>query len=182
MIFRHSSFVHLQPALLTYTQRWHYPGALAGRPDILPPYLVCSERLTGHVADAAALAAAGHLDASAGGLVGGSGVGGDMGGASASALSGMVEDTATGGAVALGVAAPLCPRGYWFSLLAPLGFYILWQFVYYMKTEVVDAHKLAADPSLQTSLRWLVRSGKGLLHDAALALAKLLRVVDKSKW
>lgn len=107
---------------------------------------------------------------------------GGMDDGSGASGSGMVEDTATGGAVALGLAAPLCPRGYWFSLLAPLGFYILWQCIYYVKTEVVDRHKLAADPSLQTSLRWLVRSGKGLLHDAALALAKLLRVVDKSEW
>lgn len=36
-----SAFIHAMPPLLTYCQRWYYPGALAGRPEKLPLYLSC---------------------------------------------------------------------------------------------------------------------------------------------
>jgi len=39
----------------------------------------------------------------------------------------------------------------------PLLFYLFWQIAYYLKTEVVDSSKLAIDPQIQTSLRWLLK-------------------------
>jgi hypothetical protein len=41
------------------------------------------------------------------------------------------------------------------SMLWPLVFYSAWQIFYLIKTELLDAHKLKADGSLITSLRWL---------------------------
>jgi len=39
----------------------------------------------------------------------------------------------------------------------PLLFYLFWQVAYYLKIEVVDSKKLAFDPQIQTSLRWLLK-------------------------
>lgn len=37
--------------MLTFARRWYYPGALAGHPELLPPYLTCVDQAT--VAEAA---------------------------------------------------------------------------------------------------------------------------------
>lgn len=49
--------------------------------------------------------------------------------------------------------------------MLPVGCYVAWQVAYYLRTEVVGAHELRADPEVQTSLRWLARAQKGALHD-----------------
>mmetsp|Transcript_71017 Transcript_71017/g.199373 ORF Transcript_71017/g.199373 Transcript_71017/m.199373 type:complete len:569 (+) Transcript_71017:849-2555(+) len=50
--------------------------------------------------------------------------------------------------------------------------YILWQILYFLKTEVWDAPILNADPTIQTSLRWLtVDSSKGI-HQLVLYLMR----------
>jgi len=46
----------------------------------------------------------------------------------------------------------------------PLAFYMLWQFLYILKTEIVDYKSLQADPTIQTSLRWLTRDAKNPMH------------------
>mmetsp|Transcript_21099 Transcript_21099/g.61587 ORF Transcript_21099/g.61587 Transcript_21099/m.61587 type:complete len:586 (-) Transcript_21099:113-1870(-) len=48
-----------------------------------------------------------------------------------------------------------CPAYSLWDFLATLACYCLWQTLYFVKTEVLDSHILDADPSLQTSLRWL---------------------------
>lgn len=52
--------------------------------------------------------------------------------------------------------------------------YLLWQSLYYYKTEVVDKPKLDSDPSLLTSLRWLASDKK---NSTARMVLKLLKVV-----
>lgn len=56
--------------------------------------------------------------------------------------------------------------------MLPLAWYLGWQVLYYVKTEVADARKLNADPSLATSLRWLAGDTKGAM---AGAVRRLLR-------
>ena len=53
------------------------------------------------------------------------------------------------------------------SFLEPLAFYLVWQLLYILKTEIVDRESLAADPSIQTSLRWLTRDTKNPMHKLA---------------
>lgn len=51
---------------------------------------------------------------------------------------------------------PMC----WGDLWAACGGYLLWQVLYYVKTEVFDREKLDSNPKLITSLRWLSASKK----------------------
>lgn len=67
------------------------------------------------------------------------------------------------------------------SMVLGLGWYILWQGLYFLKTEVIDHHKLSSDPELSTSLRWLARSTGGFLHDGALALTRRLRILHSQE-
>lgn len=56
----------------------------------------------------------------------------------------------------------------------PLGFYLLWQLLYYYKTEVMDAPKLEADPEIETSLRYMTRRPEGPLYDLVLSIARMV--------
>jgi len=174
-----SVFIHFLPALLTFSQRWLYPGALAGKPHLLPPYLVCPESVTGRLETVSRDQAAGAFSA----------VDYRSGAASAGAFDtarctlgvtgecvpgGVIEDAASGEGLVFGgleAAAAgqhyLCNRTFWSMMALPLIFYVVWQVFYFVKTEVLDKKKLDADPALATSLRWLARSGKGFLHDLA---------------
>jgi hypothetical protein len=174
-----SVFIHFLPALLMFSQRWLYPGALAGKPHLLPPYLVCPESVTGRLETVSRDQAAGTF----------SSVDYGSGAASAGAFDtarctlgvtgecvpgGVIEDAASGeGLVCGGLEASaagqhyLCNRTFWSMMALPLIFYVVWQVFYFVKTEVLDKKKLDADPALATSLRWLARSGKGFLHDLA---------------
>jgi len=60
------------------------------------------------------------------------------------------------------------------SFILPLAWYLGWQVLYYLKTEVVDAPKLNADPRLATSLRWLAGDSKSAM---ALSVRNGLRAV-----
>ena len=53
------------------------------------------------------------------------------------------------------------------AFLEPLAFYLAWQVLYILKTEIVDRRSLAADPSIQTSLRWMTRDTKNPMHKLA---------------
>ena len=50
------------------------------------------------------------------------------------------------------------------SFGAPLAGYVLWQALYIAKTEAFDAAKLARDPSLLTSMRWITRDRRGGMY------------------
>jgi len=41
------------------------------------------------------------------------------------------------------------------TILVSLGFYIVWQILYLIKTEVLDAKKLQSDTKIMTSVRWM---------------------------
>lgn len=60
-----------------------------------------------------------------------------------------------------------CSGSFWEALVLPVAFYVAWQALYFLRTEVLGAAELARDPTMQTSLRWLARSQRGLIHDLA---------------
>ena len=53
------------------------------------------------------------------------------------------------------------------AFVEPLAFYFVWQLLYIVKTEIVDRKSLQADPSIQTSLRWLSRDAKNPMNVVA---------------
>ena len=57
-----------------------------------------------------------------------------------------------------------------FDYLCAVGFYLTWQLLYFIKTEVIDTLKLDQDPSYITSLRWLSKDSKN-------AVARLTKTV-----
>ena len=54
--------------------------------------------------------------------------------------------------------------------------YVVWQCLYYAKTEVIDKDKLDSDPKLLTSLRWLSSDKKNSMNRAVLGLCKKVRL------
>ncbi|XRB09233.1 glycerophosphocholine acyltransferase [Pycnococcus provasolii] len=62
-------------------------------------------------------------------------------------------------------------------LLYPLAGYFLWQVLYLIKTEVIDSSKLAADPSLSTSLRWVASDSRMTMHRVGLRLSRKMRIM-----
>ena len=57
-----------------------------------------------------------------------------------------------------------------YDYMYAMGLYLLWQALYFVKTEILDTYKLDQDPSYITSLRWLSKDTKN-------AMAKLTRDV-----
>lgn len=55
--------------------------------------------------------------------------------------------------------------------------YLAWQLMYYVKIEILDRARLDADPSLQTSLRWLAKDQKNFLHRLVLKLTRATGVL-----
>lgn len=53
-----------------------------------------------------------------------------------------------------------------YAIGLPLGIYAAWQAAYLVKTEVISRNKLARDPELMTSLRWLTRHPGSLFYRA----------------
>lgn len=66
----------------------------------------------------------------------------------------------------------LLPRDFIFAALA----YILWQAMYYIKTEVVDKKKLDSCPNLVTSLRWISADTKNSLARIILGWCRSLGI------
>jgi len=60
-----------------------------------------------------------------------------------------------------------CSIGLTGSILEPIIFYFCWQVLYIIKTEIIDRPRMLADPSIQTSLRWLTRDSKNVMHRVA---------------
>lgn len=70
-----------------------------------------------------------------------------------------------------------CSLGITGSILEPLLFYSAWQAMYIMKTEVIDRKRFLADPSLQTSLRWLTRDKKNAMHRISKKVCRIIGVL-----
>jgi len=70
-----------------------------------------------------------------------------------------------------------CSLGFTGALAKPLLFHSLWQFLYILKTEIIDRQRLMDNPSIQTSLRWLTRDSKNVMHQIALASCRALGVL-----
>jgi len=72
-----------------------------------------------------------------------------------------------------------CSLGFGGALVEPLLFYSFWQLLYILKTEVIDRELMLADPSIQTSLRWLTRDRKNAMHKMAKATCRSLGIIGK---
>lgn len=59
----------------------------------------------------------------------------------------------------------------------PFLFYGSWQILYILKTEIIDRRHMKADPSIQTSLRWLTRDKKNALHRVAKTVCRTIGVL-----
>jgi hypothetical protein len=71
-----------------------------------------------------------------------------------------------------------CSIGFAGAFVEPLLFYAFWQILYIVKTEIVDRERMIADPNIQTSLRWLTRDSKNVLHKIAKAVCRTLGVLQ----
>ena len=67
------------------------------------------------------------------------------------------------------------------DLLPAAAVYLAWQLMYYIKIEILDRARLDADPSLQTSLRWLAKDRKNLLHRLVLKLTRATGVLGPAE-
>ena len=67
------------------------------------------------------------------------------------------------------------------AYLEPLLFYTGWQLLYIAKTEMWDRERLAADPSIQTSLRWLTRDSKNPMHILAKRVCRMIGVLQPTE-
>ncbi len=63
------------------------------------------------------------------------------------------------------------------DLLPAAVVYLVWQLMYYIKIEILDRARLDADPSLQTSLRWLAKDQKNALHRLVLKVTRAAGVL-----
>eukprot|EP00566_Odontella_aurita_P012427 CAMPEP_0113581328 /NCGR_PEP_ID=MMETSP0015_2-20120614/31223_1 /TAXON_ID=2838 /ORGANISM="Odontella" /LENGTH=481 /DNA_ID=CAMNT_0000485727 /DNA_START=138 /DNA_END=1583 /DNA_ORIENTATION=+ /assembly_acc=CAM_ASM_000160 len=70
-----------------------------------------------------------------------------------------------------------CTLGFMGALAEPLIFYTFWQFLYILKTEIIDRQRLQDNPSIQTSLRWLTRDSKNFMHIFALRTCRVFGVI-----
>ena len=62
-------------------------------------------------------------------------------------------------------------------LCCPLAYYVLWQTLYLLQTEVMDKNKLDQDPSIKTSFRWLVIDTRSGLHIAVKSVCRKLGIL-----
>ena len=74
-----------------------------------------------------------------------------------------------------------CSLGFSGALAEPLVFYIIWQLLYILKTEVIDRERMLADPSIQTSLRWLTRDAKNPMHKMAKPICRTLGILGEDE-
>ncbi|KNC51283.1 uncharacterized protein AMSG_07288 [Thecamonas trahens ATCC 50062] len=67
----------------------------------------------------------------------------------------------------------------WFVM--PMAIYLVWQVLYYYKTEVRDRSKFEADKTLTTSLRWLSADDKNPMHKLVLSLLRRIGVMGPTE-
>jgi hypothetical protein len=70
-----------------------------------------------------------------------------------------------------------CRIGIQGALLEPLLFYMFWQFLYILKTEVMDRQIMKDNPDIQTSLRWLTRDSKNAMHKVTKKVCRSIGVL-----
>jgi len=71
-----------------------------------------------------------------------------------------------------------CRIGIQGALLEPLLFYMCWQCLYILKTEVMDRKIMLANPNIQTSMRWLTRDSKNPMHKIAKKVCRNIGVLS----
>lgn len=65
------------------------------------------------------------------------------------------------------------------TILDCVGFYIIWQVLYIAKTEIIDRKRFQQDPTIQTSLRWLTRDSKNVMHVMAKKVCRAIGVLGR---
>jgi len=81
-----------------------------------------------------------------------------------------------------------CDMSYYRILGLPLFTYIFWQLLYLLYTEISLKSFIINNPSELNSLRWMVRAGKGPLHDLGLVCARTIGLIkteesfDSENW
>ncbi|GBG30921.1 Membrane transporter, putative [Hondaea fermentalgiana] len=80
---------------------------------------------------------------------------------------------------------PMCPNGassctlsFMTAFVAPFTVYLIWQVAYLFITEYLDRDKFEKDPSLMTSLRWIVRDKKNQVHVLMLTVGRQLGIFE----
>ncbi|CAM9261820.1 unnamed protein product [Chrysoparadoxa australica] len=59
--------------------------------------------------------------------------------------------------------------------------YVGWQALYLLKTEMLDKQKLDADPSMHTSLRWMMKDQRSAAYKMILSMCRKLRVMTSEE-
>lgn len=68
-----------------------------------------------------------------------------------------------------------------YVMLLSVGLYLLWQVLYFLKTEMKDRAILDSDPQLMTSLRWLARDSTNVMHILVLNVVRKLHIFKKDE-
>jgi hypothetical protein len=71
--------------------------------------------------------------------------------------------------------------GFQGAVVEPFLFYMLWQLLYMVKTEIVDRKRMKEDPSIVTSLRWLTRDTKNPMHQLAKRVCRSIGVLKQDE-
>jgi hypothetical protein len=74
-----------------------------------------------------------------------------------------------------------CSIGIMGALLEPLLFYMCWQALYILKTEILDRKIMLANPDIKTSLRWLTRDTKNPMHKIAKRVCRSMGVLGPNE-
>ena len=74
-----------------------------------------------------------------------------------------------------------CSIGITGALLEPLLFYMCWQALYILKTEILDRKIMLANPDIKTSLRWLTRDTKNPMHKIAKRVCRSMGVLGPNE-
>ena len=74
-----------------------------------------------------------------------------------------------------------CSIGINGCLLEPLLFYMCWQALYILKTEILDRKIMMANPDIKTSLRWLTRDSKNPMHKIAKRVCRRLESCSRRR-
>jgi hypothetical protein len=71
--------------------------------------------------------------------------------------------------------------GFQGAVVEPFLFYMSWQLLYIVKTEIVDRQRMKEDPSIVTSLRWITRDTKNPMHQLAKRVCRSIGVLTPNE-
>ena len=87
----------------------------------------------------------------------------------------------TGGGTSRLASLGTCPPFSAFDYFHATAWYVVWQALYFLKTEVIDAKLIDSDPDVQTSLRWLALDCQRPINKLVLGLTRSWGFVGKDE-